>query len=427
MKKKWLIIAGIILIILALAIGIYFKFSQASPSFSVSPDYPIKMNLVPGAEAKTSIKIINDEKETNNFQIKLDGLSEIASLSESEFSLGSKESKEIEITFKDTQNISHIYFANLIVTSDGSKKEKTGNFFINSPGSQIKEVPVLLTFEESTHLFTIIQKPMLKYFDIYPGGKLGVDINVFDLGIKDYAKEVKANYEILSPEKIIFSSEENLVISGEFSFSKIIDIDSELPYGDYVLVTSLEYNGIKSVSSYLFKVEPKQKQFSFDNISVLILIFFVFVILIIVLFIYFIKSRDELLLQLRKQQSRELTKNIELITAIQKKAPEAKKENRKFSLSSFSKSEAEKQNKEKFEKVKEKIIQRIKKKQEKQIKELTRLRKRKVKKDTLQTQIKKWKNEGYNFPEIKREIPEKNINKQIAEWKKKGFDIDALS
>ncbi|MEK6823773.1 MAG: hypothetical protein AABY06_01945 [Nanoarchaeota archaeon] len=390
MKKRGLIIAGIILIILALAIGIYFKFSSSS-DFSITPDYPIKMNLVPGAEAKTLIKITNNEKETNNFQIKLNGLSEIASLSESEFSLGSKESKEIEITFKDSQNVSHIYFANLIVVNEGFKKT----------------APVLLTFEEPAHLFTIIQKPMPRYFDVSPGGKLGVDINVFDLGLKDYSKEIKANYEILSPEKTILSSAENLVISDEFSFSKIFDISSDIEYGDYVLVTSMEYNGIKSISSYLFKIEPKPKGVSFDKINFLILIFFAFVILIVVLFIYFIKSRDELLLQLRKQQSKELTRNIKLIEAIQKKAPEVKKE--------------------KFESVKKQVVKKIKKKQEKQIKELTRLRKRKVKKNTLQTQIKKWENEGYNFPEIKRELPEKNINKQIAEWKKKGFDISALA
>ncbi|MEK6817209.1 MAG: hypothetical protein AABX80_00240, partial [Nanoarchaeota archaeon] len=96
MKKKGWIIAGIILIILALALVIYFKFSN-SLDFKITPEYPIKMNLVPGAEAKTSIKITNNEKEINNFQIKLNGLSEIASLSESEFSLEPKESKEIEI------------------------------------------------------------------------------------------------------------------------------------------------------------------------------------------------------------------------------------------------------------------------------------------------------------------------------------------
>ncbi len=390
MKKRGLIIAGIILIVLASAFVIYFKFSNA-PDFKITPDYPIKMNLVPGAEAKTSIKITNNEKETNNFQIKLDGLSEIASLSESEFSLEPKESKEIEINFRDSQNISHIYFANLIVISEGFKKYE----------------PVLLTFEEPTHLFTIIQKPMPKYFEVYPGGKLGVDINVFNLGVKDYSKEVKATYEILSPEKTIFSSEENLVIGGEFSFSKIFDINSDFAYGDYVLTTSMEYNGIKSISSYLFKVEPKSKGISFDKINFLILIFFAFVILIVVLFIYFIKSRDELLLQLRKQQSKELAKNIELISAIQKKAPEKKKE--------------------RFEMVKKQIVKKIKKKQEKQIKELAKLRKRKVKKNTLQTQIKKWGKEGYEFPEIKKEIPEKNINKQIEEWKRRGFDTSALS
>jgi len=386
MKKKGLIIAGIILIILAIAFVIYFKFSQ-SASFSITPDYPIKINLVPGAEAKTSIKITNNEKEIHNFQIKLNGLSEIASLSESEFSLEPKELKEIEIKFKDSRMDSHIYFANLIISSEGFKKEES----------------VLLTFEEPAHLFTIIQKPIPKYFDVYPGGKLGVEIGVFELGVKDYPKEVKASYELLSPEGQVFYYEENLIIGDEYSFSKIFDMNSELSYGDYVLVTSMNYNGIKSISSYLFKVAPKPKGISFENVNILILVFFVFVILIVVLFIYFIKSRDELLLQLRKQQSRELAKNIELISAVQKRVP-AKKE--------------------KLEKAKKKVVAKIKKRQEKQIKELSRLKKKGIKKDKIKTQLETWKKKGYGFPEIKEEIPEKNINKQIIEWKRKGYKME---
>ena len=383
-KKKGLIIAGIILIILAVAVGIYFKFSQ-SPSFNITPDYPINMNLVSGAEARTSIKITNNEKESHDFKIEFNGLNNIASISETEFSLEPKESKEIKINFKDSQNISHIYFANLIITDANFKKE----------------IPVLLTFREPVSLFSIIQKPIPKYFDVYPGGKLGVDISVFGLGVKDYSKEVKASYELLSLEESIFYSEENLIVGDEYHFSKVFDISPELSYGKYVLVTSIEYNGIKSISSYLFKVKPKQNEFFLEKTNLLILVFFVFVILIIILFIYFIKSRDELFLQLRKQQSRELAKNIELITAVQKIAPESKKE--------------------KLEKVKKKVVKKIKKKQEKQIKELKALKKKGAKKNKIQGQLEKWKKQGYSFPEIKKEIQEKSINAQITEWNKKGY------
>ena len=383
-KKKGLIIAGIILIILAVAVGIYFKFSQ-SPSFNITPDYPINMNLVSGAEARTSIKITNNEKESHDFKIEFNGLNNIASISETEFSLEPKESKEIKINFKDSQNISHIYFANLIITDANFKKE----------------IPVLLTFREPVSLFSIIQKPIPKYFDVYPGGKLGVDISVFGLGVKDYSKEVKASYELLSLEESIFYSEENLIVGDEYHFSKVFDISPELSYGKYVLVTSIEYNGIKSISSYLFEVKPKQNEFFLEKTNLLILVFFVFVILIIILFIYFIKSRDELFLQLRKQQSRELAKNIELITAVQKIAPESKKE--------------------KLEKVKKKVVKKIKKKQEKQIKELKALKKKGAKKNKIQGQLEKWKKQGYSFPEIKKEIQEKSINAQITEWNKKGY------
>ena len=385
-KKKGLIIAGVILIVLAVAIGIYFKFSQ-SASFNITPDYPINMNLVSGAEARTSIKITNNEKESHNFKIELDRLNGIASVSETEFSLEPEESNEIKIIFDDPKNVSHVYFANLIVTNTNFKKE----------------IPVLLTFRDSASLFSIIQKPIPKYFEVYPGGKLGVDINVFGLGVKDYSKEVKASYELLSPEESVFYYEENLIVGDEYSFSKVFDINSELPYGKYVLVTSIEYNGLKSISSYLFEVKPKQNKFFLEKTNLLILVFFAFVILIVILFIYFIKSRDELLLALRKQQSRELTKNIELISAVQKRIP-AKKE--------------------KFEKAKKKVVIKIKKRQEKQIKELSRLKKKGVKKDKIKTQLEKWKKQGYGFPEIKEEIPEKSINKQIKSWKNAGYKFE---
>ena len=386
MKKRWWIALIVILIILAIALVIYFKSSQPA-SFNITPDYPINMNLISGAEARTSIKITNNEKESHNFKLEFLGLDKIASLSETEFSLESKESKEIKIIFNNPQNVSQVYFANLMVTNANFKKQ----------------IPVLLTFRDSASLFSIIQKPIPKYFDVYPGGKLGVDISVFGSGGKDYSKEVKASYELLSPEESIFYSEENLIVGNEYHFSKVFDISPELSYGKYVLVTSVEYNGIKSVSSYLFEIKPKQNEFFLEKTNLLILVFFAFVILIVILFIYFIKSRDELLLALRKQQSRELTKNIELISAVQKRIP-AKKE--------------------KFEKAKKKVVIKIKKRQEKQIKELSRLKKKGVKKDKIKTQLEKWKKQGYGFPEIKREIPEKNINEQIKSWKKSGYKFD---
>ncbi|MEK6845011.1 MAG: hypothetical protein AABX44_02025 [Nanoarchaeota archaeon] len=382
-KKRGLIAVGIILIVLAVAIGIYFKFSQPA-SFGITPDYPINMNLISGSDAITSIKITNNEKESHDFKIEFSGLNEIASLSETEFSLEPKESNEIKIVFNGPQNGSYVYFASLIVTNADFKKE----------------IPVLLTFKDSVSLFSIIQKPIPKYFEVYPGGKLGVDIGVFSFGVKDYSKEVKASYELLSLEESIFYYEENLIVGDEYHFSKVFDINPELSYGKYILVTSIEYNGLKSISSYLFEVKPKQNEFFLEKTSFLILVFFVFVILIIILFIYFIKSRDELLLALRKQQSRELAKNIELISAVQNRIPTKR---------------------EKLEKAKKKVVIKIKKRQEKQIKELSRLKNKGVKKDKIKTQLEKWKNQGYGFPEIKKEIPEKNIREQITKWKMAGY------
>ena len=308
-KKNFGVVIVIAVLVILAAGGIYMKF-YSPQSFGINPDYPINMYLIPGAEAKTSIKITNNEDELHSFQININDLEETVSIDEKEFNLQPKETKEIQITIKDTRNYSHVYFRNLIITNTNFKKE----------------IPVLLTFEDPAHLFAIIQKIIPKYANIYPGGKLGVEIKIFDLGIKTYAKEVRATYGILSPEKTIFYSEENLVINKEYGFSKIFDINKDLPYGNYVLVTSLEYNGIKSVSSYLFEIEAKQNEFFSKNFNIFIPVIFVFIVLVIILFFYFMKSRDELLLQLRRQQASELRRNIQLIIESKKILPEVKKE-----------------------------------------------------------------------------------------------------
>lgn len=387
-KRGWIIFLIIVLILLAGA-GYYYKF-QYIQNFDVTPKYPVNLRLFPGSGASADIEVINNEKYPHKFSVYSSGLEGIISISETEFELQPKESKKINLILNDSRNDSHVSYGSLIVSNANFKKE----------------IPIVLTFDDQKNLLAIIQKPIPKYDNVYPGGKLGMDIRIFDLGVKTFSKEIKTTYEIFSPAGRVFQAEELLVVNKEYSFSKIFEISPKLPHGNYVLVTSLEYDGIKTVSSYLFKIEARRSQLLSSSSNIIAIAILVFVVLFIILFTYFMKSRDELLLQLKKQQSKELERNLKLITSIQKKAPEKEKE--------------------KFEKTKKEVAKKIKERGEKQRKHVEKLIKRKAKKETIMSNIKKWENEGYKFPEVRKKIPEKSIGKKIEEWKKSGFDTSVL-
>lgn len=360
----------------------------------------LRLNIPLGEEVNNSLKITNYAKSDTEFNIYLSNFGELASVSESNFVLGAKESKDIEIIFKDGLGEVEVYVGYLIIETSFAQEK----------------IPIVLTVEDPSHAFAIIQSSLPKYDRVYPGGKLGLEIKVFDL-LGANINTIGANYYLKNFEdELIISGEEDLVVGG--SKTELIDIENNLEKGDYVFVTSIDYRGTKSISNYLFSVSDKEDSFFSSNIKILIIFLLVFFLGILGIIFYFIKTRDDLLVQLKKQQSFELKNNLELIR-------ESEQELKKIKL-------PEKKKKVKvnaLKKVRKKVVKRIKAKQKIQREELKKLKKRKRKKPFIKRKMEEWNKQGYKMYDTEKEIRKasgRSINKKLKEFKKQGYKTGFL-
>ena len=161
--------------------------------------------------------------------------------------------------------------------------------------------------------------------------------------------------------ELISSEDEDLVIKGSLGLTKIIEIPKTLPYGDYIFITSVEYQQTKTTAGYLFNVLEKKEIFS-GSLRFFITLVSIFIIGIFVLFFYFIKKRDDLLIRLKKQQNIELKRNSELIKSFERRIKAKKTPQRKKKI-------------KELKEVRKKIIKNIKVKQRIQRREFKKLKK----------------------------------------------------
>lgn len=400
-NKKIFLIIGIILV-LVIVVGLFFYLNYEEDAFSINPDSPIKMNINLGSEAISTLKIKNNENTICNFSLELQGLENISSLSKTNFQLEPRESKEIKISFRNG-NETNFYIGKLIIK----------NSFLT------KEIPIFILFEDSHHMFTIIQEFLPKYANPYPGGELGVDINVYDLSSNTFLREAKASYVVKNFEgETIISEEGKIVIENQHSYSKFFDVPKKLPYGKYILITEIDYQGLRSISGYLFEVDEKRTTFIPEDFNFFVILIFVFIIIVLFLFFYFIRTRDALLVELKRQQSRELRYNLDLVSRSQK------------ALKKLEKVPEKEKKIAKLEETKKTIGERFKKKHEEERKELKKIKKKAKKKSYVQQKVEDWKKQGYKMPWTSEQIKKasgETIAKKLKEWKKQGFDTSVLN
>lgn len=377
MKKKSILIIGIIILIVVL---IFFNgYYQKKGSFTTNIIF-LKLNIPLEGEFVKNIKITNHEKYEQNFNLFFNNLKDLATIKNKEFSLGANEFIETEIYFKDNRKEIGIHLGKLIIETQILKKE----------------IPIILKIEDENRTFAISQTRIPKYSNVYPGGKLGIEIKIFNL--QDYTlHNIKVKYSIKNlDDESILSEEEELVIKESFGTTKIIDIPKDTPYGNYVFITSIDYENIKSTEGHLFSISKKESGIFSENLKLFMIIILIFVGGILILFIYFVKTRDNLLIRFKKQQNDELKMNLKAIEDI-----------------------------EGLRKVKKKIIKKIKTKQKRQRKELKEVRK-KGKKSEINKQLDKWRKEGYEMLEIEEEIgkvSKGDMSKQIKDWRRKGYKL----
>ncbi len=397
--KKILGGVGVLLIIIFI-IFIIDRYQVSDEEFSINPSYPIKLTISQGGSAVSTLKIFNNKQTEENFKIYFNDLEEIASTDYSELTLAGITSKEILLTLNNSNLKPGIHYGKLIIDSSTSSRD----------------VPIAVIVEDPNSVFAIILKSIPRYEEISPGGKLGIELTMFDLGAI-FPKKVKVAYSLVDFNKnIIFTSEENLVIEEKYGFSNLFDIPNDTPYGDYMLIVSIDYRGVESISGYLFKVSPETRESS--SISEFNLFFWIisfFMAMILALFFYFIKTRDSLFIELKKQQDQELIKNLEAIQDYKSRIK---------NLETPKKEEKVK----KLEESKKVIMKKIKKKHGEQRKEFKKLKKKQGK-VSLRKRLDEWKKQGYKMVDTKEELKKftkQRMNKQLKNWKSQGYNTGFL-
>ncbi len=399
-KKKKILFVALAIVILAVAgFFAYSFFSGNNNSFTKTS--LIKLNIPTGGSFESVVKISNSEKVSQNFKVYFNDFSDLASLSESEFSLKPQEQKEIQILFQDEKKISEVYISKLIIEGEFSKEE----------------IPVVLGVEDPNRAFAIIQNSIPKYDEVSPGGKMGVEIKVYDL-INANVQTVSAEYEIMNFEGDVLKIGESNLVVGSGSKTELFDIPMDWDKGDYVLTVLIDYKGTISFSSYIFSVSKKADNTLSDGFILFAVIMFVFVLGILILIFYFIRTRDSLLIQLRNQQSQELKRNVRYIDKSKEDVSKSKEH-----------PEKKKKKIRELARIKKRVIKQIKHRQKAQKKEVSKLHKHK-KKNEIKGKLKRWKDQGYKMYDAEKEvkkITKKGIKDQIKDWNTKGYDTSFLN
>ena len=447
MERNTKILIGVFIIIFIIVAGVYLFGGNLKTYESFTTNTIIfKLNIPFSGETVNPIRITNEENQEQSFKITFKNLDSIVSAEQDEFSISAKESKDINITFRDFARQIEVY---------------TGELIIESPKAK-KTIPVILTIQDQYNDFGIVQNPIPKYNIVTPGGKLGMDIKIVNL--KDnQLHNIKAVYEVRNMKnEIIISENEDFAVGDSVIKSKIFDIPKTLDYGNYVFITSIEYDTSKAIATNVFEIERNKSNEILNYTVVLILIF---VMSFFAMFFYSMKTRDELISKLKTQQKRELIGNIKIVNRyekelkdekqkiLNKKREESKKlkqkltdeiekekelkklryyktrkeseklkqaEKRKQELAKYEgdKKRILKEFNERIKQVKEhrkNLVCKIKQKQEKQIKEVASLKK-KGKKKEIKERLRDWEKEAQKMNELKKEvkeIPKEKIQEEL--------------
>ena len=262
--KKRSVIEIVLLILIVIVIGFYFfndgDFIEADISFEVK-DLFLKINLNPGESSVYNVNIENLNKNLNEFSIKVNGLDEFISSSES-----------LIINFNE-EGVAKL---NIQIPEDNDYGVFLGNLEVSLDGIS-KKVPIVLEVESEDILFDA-------NIDLYPKGqalikgeRLMSEIKLFDL-TNAGVREVELEYFVKDFDgRTIISEKESKTIDGRLDYSKGFEVPKDMKLEEYVLVIVVKYENSAGVSSVFFNVVDKDKTiFEFEDLSLIMILFLFF-------------------------------------------------------------------------------------------------------------------------------------------------------
>ncbi len=323
---------------------------------------------------------------------------------ETEFLLDANEKKQVEVIFDSKGLEPGVHVGKILITG----------------GDDSSNIPVIFEVEAKNVLFDVNVDIPPEYNQVEPGGKLLAQVKIFDLtsgGTSEGlgATNVDTEYYLFDLDGNVLSSEtEGIVVEKQARITKTLTLPSDIKQGDYVFVTVVRYRDSLGASTQLFSViSSSGKLISFDgNFDVTLILmmglFAVIFLTVIFLFIYLVKDRDKMLIELRRYNTMELRNQQKILFAQERFLVKRKDVDRKA--------------------VKAEIKQKVKilkTKQKERVKEFKKLRRAGNAKEMMR-KLNEWKRQGYNTMGIESKLKESSVKEMsaiIKQWKKEGYNI----
>jgi len=238
-------------------------------------------------------------------------------LEESEFILAAGDSKTINVKFDSSKLSEGVYVGEINIRSL----------------KEVYSVPVIFEVESVDVIVDGNLDVSPQYSEIFPGEKLVVQLNLFDLTWDDYlptsSKNVNVDYKVYSLDgQVISSDSEGMAVEKSEQTTKTVTFDESTKLGVYVFAVTMKSGSSVGATSYLFNVRGKKATDYFGSITRgdLVLIIAMVVILLffsglIFLFIYILRDRNKLITELRRHHNAVFEKQRRILNS---QASEAK-------------------------------------------------------------------------------------------------------
>ena len=397
-KKRVLLSSLVLLSVLVVAFSVY---AIVPSGYVVKADVEVdsillKLSVKQGDFVEKSFTISSERGGEFNVEVlNLEGVD----ISEHDFSLQKGESRKINAEFNSSSLSAGVYAGSIKITSE----------------NEISYLPVIFEVESEDIFFDVNLDIPPQYNEIAPGGKLLAQVKIFDLtgngGLGP--STVNLDYNVYRTDGSVLSSEsESVVVASQLQISKTVSFPENAKEGDYVFAVVAKYKSSVGTSTRLFRIAQEKTNgnkslglssdfdWKFFSILAVILIFFLG---IIVVFIYLIKDRDKLVLELYKHNDSEMKRQRELLLAQEKFI-------RKKGLAKPAVIKRE---------IKKKI-KHLKARHKKRVKEFRKLRKKGDIKE-MKRRLDEWKKRGYNTLALEYKLNalgSKDMKKLMNEWKK---------
>lgn len=295
----------IVLILVAFLVVNLFSIVSATSSFEVG-SVLIKVSVHQGDVVDKKITISANEAGQFSLSSGIQGVV----LGEQDFALSSGESKTVNVKFDSSDLSEGVYVGEIKVKS----------------AKDSYSIPVIFEVE-SVDVFVDGNLDISpEYSDIAPGDKLVAQLKVFDLsGSSDSgavgSKKVNVEYKVYSIDgRVISSDAESIVVDRSIQATKTVAFDKSTKPGIYVFTVTMKYSTSVGTATYLFNVKSRTAGSYLEALSggdmtliVIMIVVLLFFAGLVFLFIYILRDRDKLILELRQYHNTELSRQKKIL------------------------------------------------------------------------------------------------------------------